>query len=134
MGATSISDGQCGTRESQRHGRLGRGVDIPVDQLVGPASTCLLWPDASGSPVRSGERDRVIVDAPVEGEVRVGVKDKSIRIREVTSPVLNPSESVSNGNIEALPDAGNPSEHVVSLDIAAERVNMLLAAMINMFG
>jgi len=110
------------------------GVDIPVDQLVGPASTCLLWPNASGSPVRSGSRDRVIVDTPVEGEVRVRVKNKPVRIGEVTGPVLNTRETVPDGNIETLSDAGYPSEHVVSLDVAAERVNMLLAVMINEFG
>ena len=110
------------------------GVYIPVDQLVGPASACLLWPNTSGSSVRSGERNRVIVDTPIEGEVRVRVKNKPIRIGEVTSPVLNPSETISDGNVETLADTSDPSEHVVSLDVAAERVNMLLAVVINEFG
>jgi hypothetical protein len=65
----------------------------------------------------------LVVDFSVEGEVGVRVKYDPIRIGEVPSPVLNAGESVSDGNVETLANAGDFTEHVVSLDVAAQCVS-----------
>ena len=52
----------------------------------------------------------------------MGVEDEPIRIGEVASPRVNSCESVPNGDVEAFTDPSDLSEHVVSLDVAAQRV------------
>lgn len=94
-------------------------VDIPANQLVSPSITGLMRPNASGSSVRAGVPDRLIVDASVEGKVWVRVKNDPIRIGEETGPVLDTGESVSDGDVESLTDAGDLSERVVSLNVTA---------------
>ena len=47
------------------------------------------------------------------------VKNDPIRIGEETGPVLDTGESVSDGDVESLTDAGDLSERVVSLNVTA---------------
>jgi len=98
-------------------------ANVPVEQLVSPPSARPLWPNASGSSVRSVDRNRFIIGTSVEGEVWVRVKNEPIRTGEIASPVLNSGEPVSDGDVEAFADAGDLSEYIVSLDVAAQWVS-----------
>ena len=52
----------------------------------------------------------------------MGVEDDPIGIGEVASPGGDAGESVTDGDVETLADAGDLSEDVVSLDVTARRV------------
>lgn len=117
--ATAISNGPRETSTVQRFQRSHEtDVDIPVYQLVGPSLTGLQRPNASEPSVRPGVRNRLIVGVSVEGEVRMRVEDNPIRIGEIASPVADTGESVSDGDVKTLADSSDPSECVVSLDVA----------------
>ena len=51
------------------------------------------------------------------------VKYDPIRIGKVVSPGGDAGEAVSDGDVETLADASDLSEHVVSLDVTAQRVS-----------
>lgn len=50
----------------------------------------------------------------------MGVQDDPIRVREETSPSIDPGESISDGDVEAFAYAGDLPESVVSLDVAVQ--------------
>lgn len=51
------------------------------------------------------------------------VQDDPIRVGEETGPSADSGKSVSDGDVVAFADAGDLSKGVVSLDVAAQRVN-----------
>jgi len=110
---------QPGLSTNQTPGRMN--ADTPVVQLVSPRLTRLLWPNTSGSSIRSDDANRLIIDTSIKGEVRMGVEYDPIRTGKVVSPVFNSGKPVSNGDIEAFADACDLPEHVMGLDVAARR-------------